>query len=185
MKALVAYASAHQSTIGIANEIGERLTQAGLQTEVRAIDEVDALETYDAVVLGSAIHSSAWLPQAAAFVRSHAADLATRPVWLFSVSSVGDTSSFLGPRATRFIQRTRKDTKELAGFRQAIRPRDHRNFAGSIERSHWNLFGDLFLRALGGSYGDHRDWRDIDAWADAIARQMLPVKAGLTPDRGL
>jgi menaquinone-dependent protoporphyrinogen oxidase len=172
MRVLVGYASAHNSTKGIANEIRDRLMNAGLGADVRSVDEIDTLETYDAVVLGSAIHNQAWLPQAAAFAKAHADDLARRPVWLFSVSSVGETSSFLGSRITSFVRRRRKDTKELADFRRAIRPRDHRHFAGAIERTHWNILGDLFLRAFGGTYGDHRDWRDIDAWADGIARQL-------------
>ena len=172
MRAVVAYAGAYGSTKGIANEIGDRLTKTGLQVEARPIDEIEAIETYDAVVLGSAIHNMAWLPQAVAFVQTYAADLANRPVWLFSVSSVGDTSSFFGPRVARFIRRMRKEPKEIAGFRQTIRPRGHRNFAGAIERTHWSVAGNLFLKAFRGNYGDHRDWRDIDAWADGIARQL-------------
>ena len=116
MKVLVGYASAHQSTKGIAN------VWLGFPSEVRSIDDVETLESYD-VVLGSAIHNQVWLPRAAAFVRTHADDLAHRPVWLFSVSSVGETSSFPGPRTTRFVRRMRKDTKELAGFRHTLRPR--------------------------------------------------------------
>lgn len=177
-KVFVGYATAHGSTEGIARAIGERLTRAGLSADVRSVDEVEALDAYDAVVLGSAIHDRRWLPQAAAFVRRHTAALARRPVWLFSVSSVGDTNGFLGPGPTRLVQRVRRDTEELAAFRRAIGPRGHRNFAGAIERTHWNLAGDLFLRAFGGTYGDHRDWRDIDAWADGIARQLRGPEAG-------
>jgi menaquinone-dependent protoporphyrinogen oxidase len=176
MSVLVGYASAYGSTKGIAKEIGDRLTTAGLQADVRPIDEIEAIDTYDAVVLGSAIHNMAWLPQAAALVRSHTADLAVRPVWLFSVSSVGETSSFFGPRVARFMRRMRNEPKEIAGFRQAIRPRDHRNFAGAVERTHWNLAGHLFLKAFGGSYGDHRDKRDVDTWTDGIARQLLATQ---------
>ena len=172
MKVLVGYATAHRSTEGIANRIGDRLMRAGIASDVRRMPENDSLETYDAVVLGSAVHNQAWLSEAAAFVNAQASALARRPVWLFSVGSVGETSSFLGQRTTRFIRRRRKDTTQLAGFRKAIHPRDHRYFAGAIERSHWNVLGDLFLRAFGGSYGDHRDWGDIDAWADEIARQL-------------
>jgi menaquinone-dependent protoporphyrinogen oxidase len=171
-RVLVVYASAHGSTKGIAKEIGDRLTRAGLHADVLAVDEVEALETYEAVVIGSAIHSGAWLRPAAAFVRSHAPDLSVRPVWLFSVSSVGDTSSFFGPRVSRFIRRMRKDTSEIAGFRLTIRPRDHRNFAGAIQSAEWGRLGDIFLRVCGGRHGDHRDWRDIDAWADGIAQQV-------------
>jgi menaquinone-dependent protoporphyrinogen oxidase len=182
MNVLVGYASAHESTKGIAEEIQNRLVKSGLQADVRAIDEVDALETYDAVVLGSALHNMKWLPPAAAFVRSHAAELSRRPIWLFSVGSLGETSSFLGQRAATLFRRMRgkRDTQEMAGFRQTIRPRDHRNFAGAIERNHWNRAGDVFLRALGGSYGDHRDWRDIDTWAEGIAAQLRAAEpAGL------
>lgn len=172
---LVGYASAHGSTKGIAEEIGRRLIKAGLRAEVRTIEDVRTVETCDAVVLGSAIHNMKWLPPAAAFVRSHATELSRRPTWLFSVGSLGKTSSFLGPRAAKLFRRMRgdRDTTEMAALRRAARPRSHRNFAGAIERAHWNRIGDLFLKAFGGSYGDHRDWRDIDAWADEIARELL------------
>ncbi len=169
---LVAYASAHGSTRGIAQAIAERLTQAGLHADVRAIADSDGVDSYDALVLGSAIHNRAWLPQASAFLRSHASGLAGRPVWLFSVSSVGETSSFFGPRLSRFVQRVRRDTPEMAGFRRTVALRDHRDFAGVIKASHWSRLGDLFMKAFGGTYGDHRDWRDIDAWADGIARRL-------------
>lgn len=180
MNVVVAYSSVNRSTEGIANEIGKRLTNAGLQAAVRPVSEIEAIETYEAVVLGSAIHNMSWLPPAAAFVRTHIVELASRPVWLFSVSSVGDTSSFFGPRVARFMRQMRKEPKEIAGFRETIRPRDHRNFAGAIDRTHWSLVGNLFLKALGGRYGDHRDWRDIDAWADGIARQLRAARASLS-----
>jgi menaquinone-dependent protoporphyrinogen oxidase len=175
MKLLVGYATAHGSTRGIASEISNRLMRAGIASDVRAIPEIGSLETYDVVVLGSAVHNQDWLPEAAAFMKAHASEVAHRPAWLFSVCSVGETSSFLGSRTSRFIRRKRKDTKELAGFRQSIHPRDHRYFAGAIARSHWNVLGNIFLRAFGGMYGDHRDWDDIDAWADRIARQLEPA----------
>jgi menaquinone-dependent protoporphyrinogen oxidase len=178
MKVLVAYASAHHSTAGIAIEIADRLRRAGLEADVRALHDVGALDGYDAVVLGSALHHQSWLPPAAAFARAHAADLGRRPLWLFSVGAVGATSSVLGPAATRFIRRRRRDTGELAALRQALRPRDHRYFAGAVERSHWNLAGDLFMRISRGRYGDHRDWRDVGAWADAIALQLLAADDG-------
>jgi len=172
MKVVVGYASAYGSTKGIATGVAERLTRAGVQVDLRPMDEFVSVEGYDAAVLGSAIHNMAWLPQAASFVETHRAELATRPVWLFSVSSVGDTNSFFGPRVGRFMRRMRKEPKGIESIRLAILPRNHRNFAGVVERSHWNLAGHLFLRAFGGSYGDHRDWQDIHAWADDIARQL-------------
>jgi len=43
---------------------------------------------------------------------------------------------------------------------------------GPIERTHWSLAGNVFQKAFRGNYGDHRDWRDIDAWADGLAREL-------------
>ena len=71
------------------------------------------------------------------------------------------------------MRRMRSEPRDITRFRQAIQPRGHRTFCGAIERAHWNLAGHLFLKAFGGSYGDHRDWRDIDNWAEMIARQLL------------
>lgn len=176
MKVLVGYDSAYGSTKGIAKEITDRLTHAGLPVEIRPVDEIDAIRNYDAVVLGSAIHNMAWLPRAAAFMRDHTTDIAGRPVWLFSVSSVGETSSFFGPRVAGIMRRTRREPKDIAGFRQTVEPRDHRTFAGAVERTHWNLAGHLFLKTFGGNYGDHRDWSDIDAWADRIAEQLQAIQ---------
>jgi menaquinone-dependent protoporphyrinogen oxidase len=176
MTVLVVYASAYGSTKGIAKHIGEQLARAGHATEVQPVDEVVALDGFDAIVLGSAIHNMAWLPPASEFARAHAAELANRPTWLFSVSSVGETTSFFGPRASRLMRRMRKD-KHVAPVRDAARPRGHRDFAGAIERTHWGLSGRLFLRVLGGSYGDHRDWDDVDAWADEIARELDQARA--------
>jgi menaquinone-dependent protoporphyrinogen oxidase len=180
MKVVVGYASVHGSTKGVAEEVANRLTGAGIDVTAKPIEELGAIHGYDAVVLGSAVHNMAWLPEAAAYVRAHGTELAARPVWLFSVSSVGDTTSFFGPRVGWLMRRMRTEPKEIAGFRLAIRPRGHRNFAGAVERSHWDLRGHLFLKVFGGSYGDHRDWRDIDDWADDVARQLLTVETTVT-----
>ena len=133
------------------------------------------------LVLGSAIHSGAWLASAAVFVGDHAGDFAERPVWLFSVSSLGETSSVFGPRIARFMRRLRKEPKEIGNVRRVADVRDHRNFAGVVRREHWGRAGTVFLRALGGTYGDHRDWADVDAWADRIARQVAVTAASCPP----
>jgi menaquinone-dependent protoporphyrinogen oxidase len=180
MKVLVGYATAYGSTTGIATKIGERLAGEGCQVDVRPVEEIDAVDAYDAVVLGSAVHDTTWLPQARAFVRQQRAALARRPVWLFSVSSVGDTSSFLSPRVAGALRQLRNEPKDVTRLRRAIRARDHRNFAGALERPQWGVKGRLFLKASGGRYGDHRDWEDIEEWARGIAGSLQDA-ADATP----
>ena len=72
----------------------------------------------------------------------------------------------------RLFRKMRRESNDVASFRVTVHPRDHRGFAGAIERSHWSLPGHLFLTVLGGRYGDHRDWDEIDEWADTIALQL-------------
>jgi menaquinone-dependent protoporphyrinogen oxidase len=171
MRVLVAYASDHGSTRGVADRIAGRLRQRGVDAEVRAVADVLKVSGYQGVVLGSAIHGGRWLPAARQFADRNAALLRERPVWLFSVSTLGDEESMFPPRVANRLRAWRKETPEVAGLQGLLHPREHRNFAGAIARSHWPAAGRAFFRAAGGRYGDHRNWPAIDAWADLIAAQ--------------
>ena len=172
MRVLVSYASAFGSTAGIAERIGERLAAAGCEVDARPVDDVEGLDGYDAVVLGSAVHDAVWLPQARSFVTRHRSQLRRRPVWLFSVSSVGDTTSFVSPAVARALRQLAAEPRDGARFRPAIGAREHRNFAGAVHPKQWGVKGTLFLKAARGRYGDHRDWGDIEDWAGGIARSL-------------
>ena len=169
MRVLVAHASPHGSTASIARRIGARIGRGGAVADVRAAEGVGPLVGYDAVVIGSAIHGGAWLPAAAALAARCAIELPGRPLWLFSVSSVGDTSSVFGPRITQRMRRLRREPKQVTAWRAALPVVGHRNFAGVVQPTDWGRGGDLFISLLRGRYGDHRDWADVDAWADGIA----------------
>jgi menaquinone-dependent protoporphyrinogen oxidase len=180
---LVGYATAHGSTRGVAERIGSRLRPHRIVADVRPVADVQDLGRYDAAVLGSAIHGGRWLPDAKQFVDRHATALTQRPVWLFSVSTIGDEESMFPPRAARRLRALRKETPEVAGFQATVHPREHRNFAGAVDRSHWPASGRAFFRAMGGRYGDHRNWAAIEAWADRIAAQLDPAPAGHGAER--
>jgi menaquinone-dependent protoporphyrinogen oxidase len=172
MEVLVAYASAHGSTGGVARRIAERLTAAGHHVDLRPAHDVDDLTRFDAIVLGSAIHSGRWLTPADDLLRRHAGDLASRRTWCFSVCSIGETTSFFGPRVSRLGRRARKSPPGLVEVAATFRPRGHRWFAGAIGRDHWGRIGNVVLRACGGTFGDHRDWDDVRSWADGIAAEL-------------
>lgn len=178
MDVLVGYASAHGSTRGVAERIAGRLVGHGLGARARSVDEIVEVTPYDAVVVGSAVHNGAWLPGAVRFLHRNADLLRERPVWLFTVSAVGETSSFFPERLGRWMYRRRKEPKELAALRREVRARGHHAFAGAIQRDHWPLPGHVLLRTLRGTYGDHRDWADIDAWSHRIARELTAGTSG-------
>ena len=56
MKVLVAYATRHGATGGIAERIGSTLRQRGLDATVRPAAEVRDVDPYDAFVIGSAAY---------------------------------------------------------------------------------------------------------------------------------
>ena len=178
MVVLVAYATDHGSTRGVADRIAGRLQLRGVRAEACAVADVLQVSRYEAVVLGSAIHGGKWLPEARQFADRNAALLRERPVWLFSVSTLGDEESMFPPGVADRLRAWRKETPELAEMRRLLHPREHRNFAGAIARSHWPATGRAFFLATGGRYGDHRNWPAIEAWADLIATQ-LHVKSGV------
>jgi menaquinone-dependent protoporphyrinogen oxidase len=163
---LVAYATAHGSTKGVALAVAQHLSAAGVAVDLRAADDVADVRAYDAAVLGSAIHNGRWLTPASELLNELAREL-SGPLWLFSVCTVGETTSFLGPRLSRIARRARKLPPDVAAVGAP-----HRFFAGVIEKSHWNATGRLFFLATGGHYGDHRDWADIEHWATRITAAL-------------
>jgi menaquinone-dependent protoporphyrinogen oxidase len=172
MVVLVAYATDHGSTRGVAVRIADRLRQRGVDARACAVADVPDISGYEAVILGSAIHSGKWLPEAARFADRNTTALRERPVWLFSVSTLGDEESMFPRLVTDRMRALRKDTPEMTQIRRQLHARDHRNFAGAVTRSDWPATGRAFFLAAGGRYGDHRNWPAIDAWADLVAAQL-------------
>ncbi|CAM5481866.1 flavodoxin [Streptomyces spiroverticillatus] len=178
MDVLVGHASAHGSTREIAERIGARLAEHGLTVEVRALTDVQVPLEQRAFVLGSAVHGQAWLPPAKDFVRRHGDLLRSRPVWLFSVGM---------PGALRGPWKRLADKEEpliLQDLPVRLRPREHRLLSGVVRPEHFPFTGRLMFRLMGCRYGDYRDWAAVEAWADAIARELAPVPPGPTAGNG-
>ncbi len=86
-RVLVTYATFTGSTAGVAEAIGQTLSEHGLDAEVHPMHEVTDLTPYDAVVAGSAIQAKAWLPEAMQFIEKNRAALAAKPFAAFLVCS--------------------------------------------------------------------------------------------------
>jgi hypothetical protein len=90
MRVLVTAATKYGATAEIAAAIAEVLDEHGLEATMLPPDQVEEVDGYDAVVLGSAVYAGHWLKPARELVERHAGALASRPVWLFSSGPVGD-----------------------------------------------------------------------------------------------
>lgn len=180
MTVLVAYASRHGATRGIAERITQRLQAAGLAAEARPAKEVRDLAGYDAFVIGGATYMFHWLKEATKFVRRNGTLLAARPVWLFSSGPLGTEATDKEGQDLCVVS----EPKEIPELRAAIHARDHRVFFGAFDR-HMKAVGlterfVMMMPAARAAFpeGDFRDWAEIEAWADGIARELALVPAG-------
>jgi len=164
-KILVAYASKTGSTVGVAQAIGKTLAESGAQVDVLPMQEVKDLESYRAVVAGSAIRDRKWLPEATQFVRTHQATLARKPFATFLVCMTLAMPN--GEKYRDFVVDFARPVRAL------VKPVSEGQFAGALDISKISSLGDrLKFRvsvALGvWKEGDHRDWNAIRSWAEGI-----------------
>src|SRR5450759_1114247 len=171
MIVLVTAASKHGATGEIAAAIGRTLEQRGLTVDVMAPEEVSSVGGYDAVVLGSAIYAGHWLAAATELVERCSAELAGRPVWLFSSGAVGDPSR-------KLVQKMRADPVDLPEIQHATHAREHRLFAGRLEKKGLSRSERAVLAMMRSLEGDFRDWAEIEAWSQQIAAALLQARLG-------
>lgn len=160
MRVLVTAASKHGGTAEIADWIGERLTRDGIAVTVVEPAEVESLQGFDAVVLGSGVYAGHWLQDARRFVDRHVRALTARPVWLFSSGPVGDPPKPADGPA---------DADQL---RLTTGAREHRVFPGRIDRSTMGFGEKAIVAALRVDDRDDRPRGEIEAWAGAIAEAV-------------
>lgn len=163
MKILVATASKHESTLGIAEAIAAELRLQGYAVDVGRIDGATSANTYDAAVVGSAVYMGKWLPEAVGFVnRNH--DLLTKmPVWLFSSGPLG----WGNPEPA-------EGTIDLDRIVASTGARGHHVFVGKLDKHELGLFERLAVKAVKAPEGDFRDWPEIRAWARGIGDALVP-----------
>jgi menaquinone-dependent protoporphyrinogen oxidase len=154
---LVAYATKHGSTAGIAEAIGQELNGLGFQVDVLPAREVRNLSPYGAVILGSAIYMGRWRGEAVRFGRRHASELDRRPVWLFGS----------GPRDRSAEETEIPPVEAAAELASAIHARGHVTFGGN-----WPY------DAKHDRYGDFRNFDRIRAWARGVGQELQKDPSG-------
>ncbi len=164
-KILVTYASRTGPTAEVAEAIARTLTEGGVQVDVLPMQEVKDLAPYQAVVAGSAIRKSKWLPEAVQFIRAHQSTLLHKSFAMFTVC----------------ITLAMKDSEKyrpvvqgwVAPMRSLVRPLSEGLFAGKLDFSKLPFNGDTFLFRVSVALGifprgDHRDWKAIRTWAENL-----------------
>ena len=174
MRVLVAYATRHGATAGIAERVAAGLRAAGLSAEARPVEDATDVDAYDAVVVGGAAYMFHWLRPAVRFCRRHRKELAARPVWLFSS----------GPLGTDLVDKDGRDVlessrpKEFEELTRLLHPHGEQVFFGAYDPDAPPVgLGERLLAHLPAARaalpaGDFRDWPTIDTWATQIAAEL-------------
>ena len=163
MTVLVAVASKYGATREIAEAIGRTLAEGGVEPLVMPADEVDGVAAFEAVVLGSAVYTGRWLEPARRLAEECADEFAARPTWLFSSGPIGSP-----PRPVP------EESVQVDDLLAATSAREHRVFAGKLDKSRLSFPEKALVIAFRVKDGDFRDWDEIAAWAAGIAAVLRP-----------
>jgi menaquinone-dependent protoporphyrinogen oxidase len=154
---LVAYASKHGSTAEIADAVAGALRDAGAEVDCWPARDVQRLDGYDAVVLGSAVYMKRWMGDARHLFKRHRRELAELPFWLFSSGPCGAKPDPAWSEPPRLI----KEAERLG-------VRDHVVFGGRLPLEPSGFMEKAMVRDTPPEFADMRDWDEIRAWAAGI-----------------
>ena len=163
MTVLVTAASKYGATGEIAQAIGEVFRERGWDAMVVPPEQVQGIDGFDAVVLGSAVYAGHWLKPARELVDRSRDALALRPVWLFSSGPIGDPP------------KPEEDPVDVAEIMEATKARGHRVFAGKLVKKQLSFPDRAIAAALRVPEGDFRDWEEVRTWAGEIADALRPA----------
>lgn len=165
-RVLVAYASMYGTTGDIAQGICDEFCKMGWQADLQLISSVEDVSIYDAVVVGSAIRSSEWMPDAVEFLRQHEGQLSEKPIAYFlSCMRLAD------PNATDTVaQQVESWIKPLEEDFPLLKPMSKGSFKGALHFNKIPPIQRLFYPIISGNSveGDFRDFQRISQWASEV-----------------
>ncbi|HSD90651.1 MAG TPA: flavodoxin domain-containing protein [Kofleriaceae bacterium] len=167
-RVLVAYGSKRGGTAEIALRIAETLRQRGLEVDCKPAGAVRELSAYDAVLVGGGLYAGRWLREARRFVVRHAAELRTRPVWMFSS----------GPLDASAREHEILPSSQVRTLMARIGARGHATFGGRLKPDARGFPASAMAKTMS---GDWRDWGQVTSWAAGLVSEIegapRPVRA--------
>ena len=169
-KVLVAYASRCGSTGEVAEAIGQLLCTNGVAVDVRLVENVKDLSSYQSVIVGSAIQRSKWLPEAVKFVDENRDFLKEVPVAYFlTCLALSKNTEETRLKASAYLDPVCKAVPEVQPLSTGL-------FSGVLDYSKLSWGMRMVMRRkmdkLGVQEGDYRDWNAIRAWANNLGSDL-------------
>ena len=152
---LAAYGTKHGSTREVVSAVADTLRELGLDVDIEPAGSVDDLSPYAGVVIGGALYTGRWHPEALHFLERHRRTLATMPVAVFG----------MGPRtlAEHDVEASREQLAKALAKVPEVDPYAVAVFGGVVDPRTLRF---PFNRMPA---SDARDWAAIRAWAADVA----------------
>ena len=171
LRVLIAYASMYGSTGGIAKNIGQVLCRKGAQVDVLHIENIREPKDYHAIIVGSAIRSSKWLPEAVEFVETNKRAFREKPVAYFlSCLTLCRSNEKTLCKAKTFLNLVREKVPE-------VKPIDIGLFPGVLDYSKMSfpirIIMKRKMKQKDVKEGDYRNWASISAWASSLHARIV------------
>jgi menaquinone-dependent protoporphyrinogen oxidase len=165
-KIAVIYASRTGTTEMLAKEIAKTISDENTQVDVKTVQEVSDLNTYDAFIVGASVRRFKLLSEADGFLFKNKELFSNKPVSFFFIGYTMDKdTSENRDRMMEFIEPTLKKIP-------LVNPESIGLFAGIL-----NIFKILpFLKVFGLKEPpkDYKDWDKVREWAKK--QKMLLLK---------
>lgn len=165
MSTLVTYASQYGSTKEISERVASILSKSGAEVKLLPVSEVQSLDGYDNVVLGAAVYTGNWMPEAKQFVEEHASELSQKSVWVFSSGPVGQGDPVELLKGWEYPAAVKPTLDQ-------IKPKDVTVFHGKLDLDKLGFVQRMMMKVMKAPTGDFRDWEMIDKWAEGVAKGL-------------
>jgi len=160
-RVLVAYASKAGSTQETAEKIAAALKEKVLEIVLSASNDVETLDSVDAVVLGTSIYNAQLHPDAIQFLTRHQAALVRLPVGVFALGPLSSGAAAL--------QSSRKQLETALKRYPWFKPLDVGVFGGKYDPADRKGVERLLY---GSTTKDYRNWDAIHDWAAALPASL-------------
>lgn len=187
---LIAYTTNAGSTTETAQKLGAALQKHGAQVHTERLEQVAALEGYDAVIVGAPMILG-WSRPARRFVRKHQQELRGRRVAYFATAmSLTDAAEtvpvpvFLDPTLAKLpaskgfsikesFTRVGNYLKAMLAAAPQVQPISVAFLGGRLELFRLKWWQALFVMAVvQAKPGDLRNWDAVEQWAEGLMRTL-------------
>jgi menaquinone-dependent protoporphyrinogen oxidase len=161
MRVLLVFGWKRGGTAGLADMIGNALSDAGCEVVECPANGVPDFDGIDAVVVAGALYANSWHRNARRFVRRHTVALRELPVWMVSSGPLDDSAE-------------REDipaTTQVAKLANRIGARGHVTFGGCLSPDARGFPASALAETHAG------DWRDdthVRRWAESLVAALKP-----------